>query len=79
MADGWRLDEGRFDHVAHEQVTNPLCVLPVSLVALLRLCVLGACQYNRTEFLEDVEDKNPVLAGRFHANFLAVILVKPES
>lgn len=79
MANGWRRDKGRLDHVAHEQVADSLCVLPVSFVALLRLCVLGVCQCNQIVFFEDVEDGNPVLAGRFHANFPAVILVKPES
>lgn len=79
MANGWRQDEGRLDYVTHEQVADPLCVLAVSFVALLRLCVLGMCQCNQTGFFEDVEDGNPVLVGRFHVNFPAVILVKPES
>lgn len=40
MANSWRRDKGRLDHVAHEQVANPLCILPVSFVALLRFGVL---------------------------------------
>ena len=34
MANGWRRDKRWLDHVAHEQVANPLCILPVSFVAL---------------------------------------------
>lgn len=56
MADGWWWDKGRLDHVAHEQVADPLGVLPVSLVALLRLGVLGMCQCYQTGLFEDVED-----------------------
>ena len=78
MANSWRRDKGRLDHIAHEQVANPLCILPVSFVALLRLCVFGVRKRYKAGFFEDVEDRNPVSAGGFHADFLAVILVKPE-
>ena len=78
MANSWRRDKGRLDHVAHEQVANPLCILPVSFVAILRFGVLGVCKCYKTGFFEDVEDRNPESAGRFHADFHAVILVKPE-
>ena len=77
MANGWRRDKGRLDHVAHEQVTNPLGILTISLVAFLGLGVFGVSQSHQTGFFEDVEDGNPELAGRFHADFLAVVLVKP--
>ena len=36
------------------------------------------CKCYKTGFFEDVEDRNPESAGRFHADFLTVILVKPE-
>ena len=78
MANSWRRDKGWLDHVAHEQVANPLCILPVSFVALLRFGVLGVCKCYKTGFFEDVEDRNPESAGRFHADFHAVILVKPK-
>lgn len=32
---------------------------------------------NKTGFLKDVEDRDPVLAGRFHADFCAVVFGKP--
>ena len=79
MADSWRRDKGRIDHVAHEQVADPFCVLPVSLVALLRFGVLGMCQCHQTGLFEDVKDRNPELAGRLHVDFLTTVLVKPES
>ena len=50
MANSWRRDKGRLDHVAHEQVANPLCVFPVSFVALLRPCVLGVCEGYKAVF-----------------------------
>ncbi len=74
----WRRDKGRLDHVAYEQVANPLGILPVSLVALLRLCVLGVSEGDEAGFFEDAEDRNPELTGRFHADFLAIVLVKPD-
>ncbi len=79
MANSWRRDKGGLDHVAHEQVANPLGILSVSLVALLRLGVLGVSEGDEAGFFEDVEDRNPKLAGRFHADFLTAVLVKPES
>ena len=53
MANSWRRDKERLDHVAHEQVANPLCILPVSFVALLRFGVLGVCKCYKTGFFED--------------------------
>ena len=52
MANSWRRDKGRLDHVAHEQVANPLCILPVSFVALLRFGVLGVSKDNIAGFLQ---------------------------
>ena len=52
-ANSWRRDKGRLDYVAHEQVANPLCILPVSFVALLRFGVLGVCKCYKTGFFED--------------------------
>jgi hypothetical protein len=34
-------------------------------------------QSNKTVFFKDVEDWNPILAGRFHTDFSTVILDKP--
>lgn len=35
------------------------------------------CKGNKTIFFEDVEDRAPVLAGRFYADFRAVVFGKP--
>jgi len=32
---------------------------------------------NKTRFFKDVEDRNPILAGRFHTDFRTVIFDKP--
>ena len=37
------------------------------------------CQCHQIGLFEDVEDRNPELTGRLHANFLTAVLVKPES
>lgn len=79
MADCWRWDKGWLDHVAHEQVANQLGVLSVGFVALLRLGILGVSEGNEAGFFKDVDERNPVLADRFQANFLTVVLVKPDS
>ena len=43
-------DKGRLDHVAHEQVTNPLGILTVSLVGFLGFGVFGVSQSHQTGF-----------------------------
>ena len=70
MANGWRRDKGRLDHVAHEQVADPLCVLPVSFVALLRLCVLGVCQCNQIGFSRMLKTGIQYLPADFMQTFL---------
>lgn len=50
MANSWRRDKGRLDHVAHEQVANPLCILPVSFVAFCGLVYLGCASVTRQVF-----------------------------
>jgi hypothetical protein len=60
VSDVRRRDKARLDHIAHEQVTNPLGILAVGLVALLRLGVLRVRERDQTGLLKDVEYGNPV-------------------
>jgi hypothetical protein len=41
VANSWRWDKGRFDHAAHEQVTDPTGILTVGFVSLLWFGLLG--------------------------------------
>jgi hypothetical protein len=36
------------------------------------------CKGNEAGLLQDVVNGNPILTGRFHADFLTVILLKPK-
>ena len=79
MTDIWGRDKAGLDHVAHEQVANPLGVFPVSLVSLLRLGVLGMGKGYPAALFKDIEYWDPILSGRFHADLRASILGKPIS
>lgn len=79
LPDIWRWNKAGLDHDAHKQVTDLLGVLLVGFVAFLRLRVFGVCESDPTGFLKDVEHGNPVLAGRFHTNFFALVFCKPVS
>jgi hypothetical protein len=72
-----RRDEGRFDHVTHEQIADPLCVLTVGLISLLRLGVLGVSKYDIACLFKDIEYRDPVLAGGFHAHVHTVVRGEP--
>ena len=65
------------DHVAHEQVANLLGIFLVSFISLLRFCVLGMGKSHPAALFQDVEHRNPILSGRFHADLRAFILGKP--
>jgi len=41
MTDVFGWNEGRLDHIAHEQATDPFGVLAVGLIALLWFCIFG--------------------------------------
>ena len=77
MSDGRRWNKAWLDHIAHEQVANPFGILAVGLVPLLRLGVLRMGERDRMVDFESVEHWNPILAGRFHANFVAGIQGQP--
>ena len=75
MAGGGIKDE--HDHVAHEQVAIRRHPCGQSCCLSGAWCIWGGAKVTRQVFSEDVEDGNPELAGRFHADLLAVVLVKP--
>lgn len=72
-----RRDKTGFYHVTHEQVADPFGILTVRLISLLRFRIFGMRKGNETGLFKDVEYRDPVLAGRFHADFCAVIFGKP--
>jgi len=74
---GW--DKAGFYHVAHEEVADPLCVLTVSLITLLRFRVFWMGKCDKTGLFEDVKDWDPILASGFHADLKAGIFRKPVS
>ena len=51
MTDVSRWDKGRFDHIAHIEVADPLGILAVSLVPFLRFCVLWVRKSNEQVIL----------------------------
>ncbi len=78
MADvsGW--NKGRSDHVTHVKVTDPFCILAVSFVSLSWFRILGMGKGNKKiVLLQDVKDRDPILAGRFHTNVRTVVFSKP--
>ena len=62
LTDIRRRDKAGFDHIAHEKVTDPLGVFPVSLISLLRLGVLGMGKRYPASFFKNVEDRDPIFA-----------------
>ena len=80
MADVSRWNKGRFNHVTHEEVTDPFGILTVCLVPLLRFGVFRMGKGNKEPGLfQDIENGDPVLTGRFHTNFKTVVFRKPVS
>lgn len=73
-----RWNKGGLDHAAHIQVADPFGIFAVSLIPLHRLGIFGMGKRNpQVVLLQDIENRNPILAGRFHANIVAVVLSKP--
>ena len=73
-----RQDKRRFYHSAHVQITNPFGILTVCLVALLRLCIFGVGKSNPDVILlQDIKNRDPILAGRLHADIITAIFGKP--
>ncbi len=78
LTDIRRGNEGRPDHVAHEEITDPSGILSIGLVAFLRLGVFGVGKNHIAGLLKDIENRDPILAGRFHADIRALVGMKPE-
>ena len=73
-----RRDKRRFDHAAHIQIADPFGVLAVGLVSFLRFSVFRVGESNaEVMFLQDVENGDPVFAGRFHTDIRTVVFGKP--
>jgi hypothetical protein len=77
LTDIRRWDKTALYHSAHEEITDPHGIFAIGLVAFLRLGVFGMSESNVAGCFEDVEDRDPILTGRFHADFSAIILGKP--
>ncbi|MOA66589.1 hypothetical protein D3C78_1934060 [compost metagenome] len=60
-----------------EKIGNPLGIFFVRLLASNGFDIFRVSQCDVTGMFENIEDRNPVLPGRFHTNILAVILTKP--
>lgn len=58
------------DHIAHIQVTNPLGILTVGFIALLRFRVFWMGQSYPADFLKDIKHRYPKLTGGFHTNIV---------
>ena len=78
LTDIRRGNEGRLDHVAHEEVTDPSGILAVGLVSFLRLGVLRVSKNDMEGLFQNVVNGDPVLAGRFHTDIGALVGLKPE-
>lgn len=70
-------DKTWFYHVAHEEVADPFGILAVGLVPFLGPGILGMGKGNETGFLKDVENGDPVFAGRLHADLETGVFGKP--
>ena len=79
LADVGRRDKAGLDHAAHIQVANPLGILTVGFVALLRLCVLGVGQCDPAALFKDIEYRNPVFPCGFHTDVRTGVFGKPAS
>ena len=79
MSDFRGKDKTRLCHVVHEEVTDPFGILAIRLVPFLGLGILGMRKGDKTGVFKDVEDGNPVFAGRLHADLEAGVFGKPVS
>ena len=66
-------------HIAHIQVTNPLGILTVGFITLLRFRVFWMGQSYPAGFLKDIKHRYPKLTGGFHTNIVTVVFGKPVS
>ena len=60
ISDVSRWYKGRSDHITHKEVAYPFGILSISLVSLLRFCVLGMSKYDIACLFENIEYRDPV-------------------
>ena len=60
-----------------KQVPNPFGILLIVFVAFDSRNPFGVCDDNINDTFKDIPDGNPVLAGTFHTDILAVVVKEP--
>ena len=71
-------DEAAFHQADAKQISNPFGVLGIILVALYSFDPFGIGNDDTdTPFLQNIEDRDPVLPSGFHADVQTVILMEP--
>lgn len=70
-------DEAAFDKTEAEQLADPFGILNIVFVSFHRAHPLWVGDDDMQLRSEYVEDRNPVFAGGFHANVIAVIFDEP--
>jgi hypothetical protein len=73
-----RWNKGRFDHIAHKEVTDPFGIFTVSFISFLWFGVFGVCDNDRNVcLLQDIKYRDPILTGRLHTDFRTIVLCEP--
>lgn len=71
-------DEAAFHKANAKQVSNPLGIFRIILVSLYSLYPFGVRYYDtNTAFFKNVEYRNPILPGGFHADIQTIVFQKP--
>lgn len=78
-ADGLVRDIAARDQAKPEKVADPFGVFGVILIALDGFDPFGVGDGDIHLVFQDIEDRAPVLAGRFHADIVTVIVKQPFS
>lgn len=76
-ADGLVRDKAARDQAKPEKVADPFGILGVILIALDGFDPFGIGDGDMHLSLQDIEDRDPVLTGRFHADIVTVIVKQP--
>ena len=77
FTDRGRRDEAGGEQAVLEQLGDPLGILDVGLAAGDGLESLGVDQHDRHATFQDVEDRLPVHAGRFHGGLADALFLQP--
>jgi len=60
-----------------KNICNPFCVLLVSFFTANGFKVLGVCKDNIAGVFQNIVNRMPIFACRFHANIPAIVLIEP--